>query len=196
MDLLSKEKGRGTFPHPVDPESVLNPGTLKSVGIKAGYLWFWKAASACVVVYIRPARVLPSTPPMPRKFVLPDLLSICPINGSTNPHYETAAAESRAWVNGFNVFHGEKLAFFLTGSNELLVSHTYPYAEYEQFRTACDFINLLFVVDEVSDDQNGKDARKTGMVYLNVMKDPSWDDGSKLAQMTREYAHPVPMLHV
>jgi len=84
------------------------------------------------------------------------------------------------------MFHGEKLAFFLTGSNELLVSHTYPYAEYEQFRTACDFVNLLFVVDEVSDDQNGKDARQTGMVYLNVMRDPAWDDGSKLAQMTRE----------
>ena len=123
---------------------------------------------------------------MPNKFVLPDLLAICPIKGSTSPHYEAAAAESRAWVNGFNIFHGEKLTFFLTGSNELLVSHTYPYAEYEQFRTACDFVNLLFVVDEVSDDQNGKDARKTGMVYLNVMRDPGWDDGSKLAQITRE----------
>ena len=133
--------------------------------------------------------------PMPSKIVLPDLLSICPIEGSTSPHYEAAAAESRAWVNGFNMFHGEKLTFFLTGSNELLVSHTYPYAGYEQFRTACDFVNLLFVVDEVSDDQNGKDARQTGMVFLNVMRDPAWDDGSKLAQMTRECASSIPSLH-
>ena len=126
---------------------------------------------------------------MPNKIVLPDLLSICSIRGSTNPHYEAAAAESRAWVKSFNIFRGEKLAFLLNGSSELLVSHTYPYAEYEQFRTACDFVNLLFVVDEVSDDQNGKDARQTGIVYLNVMRDPAWDDGSKLAQMTRECAH-------
>ena len=135
------------------------------------------------------------TMPMPSKIILPDLLSICPIKGSTSPHYEAAAAESRAWVNGFDMFHGEKLTFFLTGSNELLVSHTYPYAEYEQFRTACDFVNLLFVVDEVSDDQNGKDARQTGMVYLNVMRDPTWDDGSRLAQMTRECVPSIPSPH-
>lgn len=133
---------------------------------------------------------------MSNKIVLPDLFSICPIKGSTNPHYEAAAAESRAWVKSFDVFHGEKLAFLLSGSSELLVSHTYPYAGYEQFRTACDFVNLLFVVDEVSDDQNGKDARQTGIVYLNVMKDPTWDDGSKLAQMTRECVSSIPLLHI
>ena len=133
---------------------------------------------------------------MSNKLVLPDLLSVCSIKGSTNPHYEVAAAESRAWVKSFNVFHGEKLAFLLNGSSELLVSHTYPYAEYEQFRTACDFVNLLFVVDEVSDDQNGKDARQTGMVFLNVMRDPSWDDGSKLAQMTRECVPSILLPHM
>ena len=151
-----------------------------------------------IFAHIHLAPISFSTMPMPNKIVLPDLLSICPIKGSTSPHYEAAAAESRAWVNGFNIFHGEKLTFFLTGSNELLVSHTYPYAGYEQFRTACDFVNLLFVVDEVSDDQNGKDARQTGMVYLNVMRDPAWDDGSKLAQMTREYVpfHSLPHLWI
>ena len=134
--------------------------------------------------------------PVPNKIVLPDLLSICPIRGSTNPHYEAAAAESRAWVKSFNIFRGEKLAILLNSGSELLVSHTYPYAEYEQFRTACDFVNLLFVVDEVSDDQNGRDARQTGMVFLDVMKDPTWDDGSKLAQMTRECAPSIHPLHV
>ena len=159
---------------------------LELDGIKASYLCgsVKSIVSHLVHTHLRPNT--PSTTPMPATFVLPDLFSICPIKGSTNPHYEAAAAESRAWVNAFNIFHGEKLKFFLAGSCELLVSHTYPYAEYEQFRTACDCVNLLFVLDEVSDDQNGKDARKTGMVFLNVMRDPTWDDGSKLAQMTRE----------
>ena len=49
-------------------------------------------------------------------------------------------------------------------------------------------VNLLFVVDEVSDDQNGRDARATGRVLVNAMKYPDWDDGSVLAKVTKEYA--------
>jgi len=123
----------------------------------------------------------------PRQFVLPDLLALTPLKGDTNPHYLKAAAESSAWVNRYNIFTDRKRAFFIQGSNELLVSHTYPYAGYEQFRTCCDFVNLLFVVDEVSDEQNGRDARQTGNVYLNAMRDPTWDDGSALASMTKEF---------
>lgn len=48
-------------------------------------------------------------------------------------------------------------------------------------------VNLLFIVDEVSDDQNGVDARKTGQVLAKAMKYPDWDDGSKLAKITKEY---------
>ncbi|EIW57364.1 terpenoid synthase [Trametes versicolor FP-101664 SS1] len=122
-----------------------------------------------------------------QQFTLPDLLAVCPLKDATNPHYAQAAAESTAWVKSYNIFDARKLAFLLQGSSELLVSHAYPYAPYEQFRTCCDFVNLLFVVDEVSDDQNGKDARRTGEVYLNVMRYPDWDDGSALAKMTREF---------
>src|ERR1700677_4536406 len=110
---------------------------------------------------------------MQKQYSLPDLLSLCPLKlAAPSPHYKEAAAESRAWINGYNVFTDRKRAFFIQGSNELLVSHTYPYAGFEQFRTCCDFVNLvsllsrlparlftdeslpqLFVVDEVSDDQ-------------------------------------------
>jgi hypothetical protein len=76
-------------------------------------------------------------------FYLPDLLAMCPLEGSTNPHYKQAGAESSAWVNSYNVFTDRKRAFFVQGCNELLVSHTYPYAGYDGFRTACDFVNLL-----------------------------------------------------
>ena len=37
-------------------------------------------------------------------FYLPALVEQCPIQGGTNPHYEQGAAESRAWINGYNVF--------------------------------------------------------------------------------------------
>lgn len=122
----------------------------------------------------------------PRRFILPDLLSLCPFESSTNPHYARGSAESRAWIDSYDIFTDKKRAFFIQGCNELLVSYVYPYAGYEQFRTCCDFVNLLFVIDEVSDEQSGADARRTGGIFLNVMRDPSWDDGSKMAKMTRE----------
>ena len=124
--------------------------------------------------------------PSLQQFTLPDLFTICPIKGSTSPHYEIAAKESSGWVNGYNILSEQKLAEFMSNSNELLVSHTYPYAGYEEFRTCCDFLNLLFVVDEVSDDQNGSDAWSTGQIFLNAIRDPKWDDGSKLARMSKE----------
>ncbi|EIM91001.1 terpenoid synthase [Stereum hirsutum FP-91666 SS1] len=98
-----------------------------------------------------------------------------------------AAPESSAWVSSYNLFSDRKRTDFITGSNELLVSHTYPHADYDAFRTCCDFVNLLFVIDEISDDQSGKAARRTGEVYLNAMRDPEWTDGSDLAKMTQQF---------
>ena len=89
-------------------------------------------------------------------------------------------------MSSYNVFSDRRQAFFVQGQSELLVSHAYCFAEYHEFRTICDFVNLLFVVDEVSDDQDGKGARRTGEVFLNAMRYPDWDDGSALAKMTRE----------
>ena len=44
----------------------------------------------------------------------------------------------------------------------------------------------MFVLDEISDDQNGSDARSTGRVFVEAMKDAEWDDGSILAKITHE----------
>jgi hypothetical protein len=48
-------------------------------------------------------------------------------------------------------------------------------------------VNILFVIDEISDDQNGHDARLTGETFLKAMHDPEWDDHSILSQITKEY---------
>ena len=79
------------------------------------------------------------------QFLLPDLLSICPLKGGTNPYYKEAGAESAAWINSYNVFTDRKRAHFIQGVNELLVCNTYPYAGYEQFRTCCDFVCCAFL---------------------------------------------------
>ena len=121
-----------------------------------------------------------------KTYVLPDLAAICKWKATFNPHHDEVANPSSQWVLSFGVFQGTKIVFFREGGSELLCSYVYPYVDAEKLRTACDFVNLLFVVDEVSDDQNGKDARHTGEVFLNAMRYPDWDDGSALAKMTRE----------
>ena len=52
-------------------------------------------------------------------------------------------------------------------------------------------MNLLFVVDELSDDQNGKDALNTGNIFLNAMLHHEWDDHSILSKMTKEWVPQV-----
>ena len=121
-----------------------------------------------------------------QQFTLPDLHSMCPLEVATNIHYESAGKESRDWIDSFKVFRDEKHAAFIASDNELLVAHAYPTAPRDRLRVCCDFINALFVVDEISDMQDGDGALTTGMIYLNVLKDPTWDDGSKLAQISRE----------
>ncbi|KAI0649321.1 terpenoid synthase [Trametes meyenii] len=123
----------------------------------------------------------------PSSFVLPDLHAVTPFKGSFNPHYAEAAAESSAWANSYSVFSDAKRAFFLQAGSELLCAHAYPYADYERFRTTCDFVNLLFAVDEISDDQDGKGAHATGLTFYRAMSDPSFDDGSVLCTMTKEF---------
>jgi hypothetical protein len=48
-------------------------------------------------------------------------------------------------------------------------------------------INLLFVVDELIDEQNGKDALITGNIFLNAMHGDTWDDHSIFSKMTKEF---------
>lgn len=76
------------------------------------------------------------------QFRLPNLFAACPLTDGTNPYYKDAAAESRAWINGFDIFTDRKRAFFIQGQNELLCSHVYCFADFEQFRTTCDFVRL------------------------------------------------------
>ena len=68
------------------------------------------------------------------------------------------------------MFRDRKRAHFIQSSTELLVSYVYPYAGYEEFRTCCDLINLLFVVDEISDDQDADGVRETGEIFLTTMR--------------------------
>ncbi len=54
-------------------------------------------------------------------------------------------------------------------NSELLPALAYPYAGFEELRTCCDFINLLFVFDEISDELAGGEARELGVILLKAI---------------------------
>jgi len=76
------------------------------------------------------------------EFHVPDLLSACPLEDGTNPHFEDSLAESRAWFSSYNILDDKKRASFFRAQFELLCSHVYPYAGREHFRDACNFVGF------------------------------------------------------
>lgn len=121
-------------------------------------------------------------------FLLPDLQRICPFPPSLNPHHETAASESRAWINSFDILPLERQQRqFSKSSLELLASHAYPYADLEGCRTSCDYMNLTFILDDYSDEEGKSGTRGMSDSFMNALKDPNWDDGSEFARLAREF---------
>lgn len=131
---------------------------------------------------------MPSQPVAGQQYTLPDLISMCPFETGINPYYETVGPQSSAWIDSYGLLRDRKRAFFILGNSELLSAHTYPYADAESYRTCCDFINLLFALDEISDCLNGEGALRTGRTFLNVFTDEKWDDGTQLAKSIKAYA--------
>lgn len=124
-------------------------------------------------------------------YTLPDLHSMCPWRASLNPHHAEVAAASSAWALSYDIFkhipNEKKHDFFLKRGGELLCAYAYPYAAPEMLRTACDFLNLLFTIDEVSDEQDGAGAQTTAESVVRALSDESYDDDSVLCKMTKEY---------
>lgn len=124
--------------------------------------------------------------PSAQKLVLPDLIGLVPFPCSGNPHSEQAGAESVAWIDRYDVFRDSNRATFMQLRGNVMVSRGYPFADLDATRICCDVINLLFLLDEVSDEQDGAGARQTGYIFLKAMSDEPCD-GSLLSRMTKEF---------
>ena len=121
--------------------------------------------------------------PIETVLTLPDLLSQCPFPPSTNPHYEVSGPNTAAWLDKY--FHGDALVRLKQARTDLLINYTYPYVSPEFFQLCSDNMNLLFVVDGISDKQDGFGAEKTREMFLKALKgEPCEDD--VVPRMTRE----------
>ena len=109
----------------------------------------------------------------------------CSFSFAQNPNYTEVGPESAAWLDSYHVLSDRKRQTFIDCCIGILVGNAYPYASNEQLRICCDLANLLFVVDEVSDEQSGKKAYETTQIFLKTLSGAPCD-GSVLSRMTEE----------
>ncbi|KLO15983.1 terpenoid synthase [Schizopora paradoxa] len=125
--------------------------------------------------------------PSTDRIILPDLAAICPFPWRVNPHYERAREESSAWVESYMVrAKSRKVAFLKACVSELLASLTYSYANFEQLRLSCDFLNLLFDYDEFSDELDGDSASTSGTIFLKTINGEK-TQGSVLSDIVEDF---------
>jgi hypothetical protein len=115
--------------------------------------------------------------------IIPDMLAQCPFQWNKNPYYDTAGAESIAWLNDY--FEGEKLEQLKRARTDLLIGSTYAQVDREFFRMCADNMNLLFVVDDVSDVQDGDGARQTMEIFIKALHGESCED-NVISRMSKE----------
>ena len=65
---------------------------------------------------------------------------------------------------------------------ELLCSYTYPYANFHEFRTCCDYMSMVFIIDELIDEQDASTAQQTAeLIRCALMGEIN--DGPGIIQM-------------
>lgn len=102
--------------------------------------------------------------------ILPDLFSMTPLTSSKNPHYELVGDESAKWTDSYRFFDGRDREHFMKSEFELLAALAYPRASKEDLRIACDWMNVLFVFDELGDRQDGSDTEATANAFFAALK--------------------------
>ncbi|KAL5534778.1 hypothetical protein ACEPAG_1242 [Sanghuangporus baumii] len=121
-------------------------------------------------------------------FKIPDLISLTPFPWiGCNPLYSCTDRESTKWMGNHGVLSNAKQAQLAASQTELLGAYVYPYADINGLRIATDFLTILFALDEVTDDQEAKEALATRDTFVKALTGESNDDTSPIAIFTRDF---------
>ncbi|GJJ12837.1 hypothetical protein Clacol_007082 [Clathrus columnatus] len=99
----------------------------------------------------------------------------------------TVSADSANWIDSFKLFSPARQLKFRLIDIGTLTALSYPLHSKEHFRIACDFMNLLFAVDDLSDNLDPHDVRQLADTALDVILHPE--------KLSAESEHPVGHLH-
>ncbi|KAK0214397.1 terpenoid synthase [Armillaria fumosa] len=93
-------------------------------------------------------------------FRIPDTLAYWPWPRTINPHYEEVKAASEAWFRSFKAFGPESQSAF-------------DRCNFKHLRTQCDFMNLVFVIDEYTDNATPEVVRQYFDVVIDALRNPA-----------------------
>lgn len=170
-------------------------------------------ADVPVTVQVPESRYVPASttgvpveaPPAPDSIIIPDLVSHCDFSVHCNPKVEIAVEESKSWLfehgqlgeKRKNAFRGLKAGgeMLAPGSTRSLAdppfpeltSMCYPYAEFDQLRVCCDFMNYLFHLDDLSDDMTHLGTCRVANDVMNTLYCPNtYESDTRVSALTRE----------
>lgn len=105
-----------------------------------------------------------------------------------NPYYEEVRTESEAWFSACKPFSPKALKAFFGFDPCLLAAYCHPHFSrgqfplsyriqrlmcgLDQFRAACDFNSVLFMLDEYSDVEDEAGAMKIHDIATHAVKNP------------------------
>ncbi|KAJ6537437.1 isoprenoid synthase domain-containing protein [Mycena vulgaris] len=105
-------------------------------------------------------------------FKVPDLHERWPFPAHHNQWAAITAAESAAWIESFSILSPRRLKQFSAAQFGLLVSMTYPHLSQARHRIVSDLINLLFLVDDVTDAMSAQDVTRIAAVSMDALRNP------------------------
>ncbi|KAF8528719.1 isoprenoid synthase domain-containing protein, partial [Gautieria morchelliformis] len=106
-------------------------------------------------------------------FQVPDLQSHCPFPAAYHKNGDAIATVSEKWVeNGCRVFTAAMRRHIAGLGAGQLAAYCYNQCSDERFRIICDFMLVLFLLDDLSDDLMTKDTEILADVVMNAMNFP------------------------
>ncbi|KAF8990109.1 terpenoid synthase [Cyathus striatus] len=103
---------------------------------------------------------------------IPDNLRNWPWKRAINPHYEQCKSESAAWLESFHALSPRAQKAFNKCDFSLLASMAYPKLNKDGCRFVCDMINLIFLLDEWSEESNEAEARHLADIVMDALHNP------------------------
>ncbi|KAG2155762.1 terpenoid synthase [Suillus clintonianus] len=108
----------------------------------------------------------------PKTIYLPDTMITWPWPRAINPHFEDMKAEVDASFRDFKALSPESQEAFDKCDFARLAALLYPNASKEHLRIGCDLMNLFFLVEEYTDNENEAVAKERMDIVIDAVRNP------------------------
>ncbi|KAI1789678.1 terpenoid synthase [Ganoderma leucocontextum] len=123
-------------------------------------------------------------------FRLPETTKEWPLPHRVNPYYDEVSKDSADWVRSFRVF-------------STAAQGAFDKCDFEQYRSACDLMNLFFVIDEHTDVLDEASVQVLADISMDALLNPIKprpDGESVIGEITRQFwsraiRHATPMCY-